>query len=129
MTRSKSRRAKRSGLLEASLFHMRQGDVFETVRRLARRLDDERLDYAVVGGLAVAEHGYVRATEGVDILMRREGRVAFPDPAAVAVDGEDFRYIRLETLIELKLADRLDPSVREPYLRLWEQAQRVPPGE
>ena len=179
---------------------MRQGDVFETVRRLATRLRDEGLDYAVVGGLAVSEHGYARATVDIDILLRPEGLeafrercvgrgylpafpgatktfkdprtgirievlttgefpgdgkpkpVAFPDPADVAVEGEDFRYVRLDTLIELKLAsgttaphrlrdlsdvqdlivalelprelgDKLDASVRDAYGRLWDQSR------
>ncbi len=56
---------------------MRKGDVFETVRRLAARLREENLDYVVIGGLAVSELGYARATVGVDILLRPEGLVAF----------------------------------------------------
>jgi len=185
---------------------MRQGNVFETVRRLARELEHQGIDYAVVGGLAVSELGYARATTDVDVLMTRNGLaafrercvglgyvpafagavksfrdtetrvlievlttgdfpgdgkpkpVAFPDPAVVAVQGEDFRFIRLESLLELKLASgltaphrlrdladvqdliiaaklprglasSLDPSVRDEYLRLWEIAQTVPPTE
>lgn len=179
---------------------MRQGDVFTTVRRLAARLKDEGLDYVVIGGLAVSELGYARATVDIDILLRPEdleafrercvGRgylpafpgatkafkdtqtgirievlttgefpgdgkpkpVAFPDPAHVGVVGEDFRYIRLESLLELKLASgmsaphrlrdlsdvqdlivalelprdlgaKLDPSVRDAYERLWGQSR------
>jgi hypothetical protein len=179
---------------------MRKGDVFDTVRRLARHLDDEGLDYVVVGGLAVGEHGYARATEDVDILMTREGLeafkerflgrgylpafqgasksfkdtetgirievlttgeypgdgkpkpVAFPNPRDVSVQGDDFRHISLEALLELKLAsglsaphrlrdladvvdligaaklpkdlaERLDPSVRAEYRRLWDLAR------
>ena len=185
---------------------MRQGNVFDTVRRLARELEHQGIDYAVVGGLAVGEFGYARATTDVDVLMTRNGLaafrerclgrgylpafagamksfrdtetnirievlttgefpgdgkpkpVAFPDPAAVAVEGEDFRFIRLESLLELKLASgltaphrlrdladvqdlilaaklprdlasSLDPSVRDEFLRLWEIAQTVPPPE
>jgi len=185
---------------------MRQGNVFETVRNLARELEHQGIDYAVVGGLAVGEFGYARATTDVDVLMTRDGLaafrerclglgylpafagamksfrdtgtgirievlttgefpgdgkpkpVAFPDPAAVAIEGEDFRFIRLESLLELKLASgltaphrlrdladvqdlivvaklsrdlvsALDPSVRDEYLRLWEIAQTVPPPE
>jgi len=203
MARSKSRRARPSGLLEVSLFHMRKGDVFDTVRRLVSRLRDENVDYVVVGGLAVSELGYARATVDVDILLRPEGLetfrerclgrgyipafpgatksfkdtqtgirievlttgefpgdgkpkpVAFPDPADVGIEGEDFRYLRLEPLIELKLAsgstaphrlrdladvqdlivalelprdlaDKLDPSVRDAYRRLWDQSRSVP---
>ena len=185
---------------------MREGDVYDTLRRLARRLDEERMDYVVVGGMALVEHGYRRTTEDIDIVMRPEtleafrercvGRgylpafagakkafrdtesgvrievlttggypgdgkpkpIAFPDPGERAVVGEEFRYVPLETLIELKLAsgltaphriqdladvqslihhaklardlaERLDPSVRDEYVRLWEIVQTIPPPE
>jgi hypothetical protein len=185
---------------------MRRGDVFDTVRRLASELDLQGIPYAVVGGLAVGELGYVRATTDVDILLTRDGlaafhercvgrgyvpafpgamktfkdtetgirievlttgefpgdgkpkAIAFPDPADVSVQGPDFRHVRLASLIELKLAsglsaphrlrdladvqdlihaaslgrdlaDSLDPSVRDEYLRLWAIAQTVPPPE
>lgn len=184
---------------------MKEGAVYETLRRLARRLAEDGLDYAIVGGMAVAEHGYLRTTRDVDVLMRAEtleafrqrwvgrgyapafsgsrrafrdvetggrievvvtgeypgdGRpkpVAFPDPARVAVEVEGIRFIGLEPLIELKLAsgmsaahrlqdladvqnlilelglpldveERLDPSVRPEYRRLWEAAQGAPPA-
>lgn len=176
---------------------MRQGDVYDALRRLAERLRDEGLDYAVVGGMAVVEHGSRRTTEDIDILMRPEtleafrerclGRgylpafagakrafkdtatgvrievlvtgeypgdgkpkpVSFPDPSKVSTQGDDFRFINLETLLNLKLAsgmsaphrlrdladvqdligrtrlsrdlgDSLDPSVRDEYRRLWD---------
>jgi hypothetical protein len=204
MTRGK--RTRSHGLLEVSRFFMREGDVYDALRRLARRLDEEHLDYVVVGGMALVEHGYRRATEDIDVIMRPEtleafrdrlvGRgylpafpgakkafrdtesgvrievlttggypgdgkpkpVAFPDPAVKAIEGEEFRYVPLETLIELKLASglsaphrardivdvqdliqhaklsrelaqRLDPSVRDEYVRLWEIVQTIPPQE
>jgi hypothetical protein len=179
---------------------MRQGDVYATLQRLARQLEEANLDYAVVGGMAVVEHGYRRATEDIDLLMRKEtlneyrahflGRgyarafpgaersfratdtgvridvvttgdfpgdgkpkpVAFPDPAEVRVRGEEFHYVTLPALLQLKLAsglsaphrmqdladvlalirnghlprelgDSLDASVRAEYLRLWNIAQ------
>ena len=185
---------------------MREGEVYDTLRRLARRLEEEHLDYVVVGGMALVEHGYRRTTEDIDIVMRPEtlevfrerlvGRgylpaftgakkafrdtesgvrievlttggypgdgkpkpVAFPDPAKQAIAGDEFHYVPLETLIELKLAsglsaahrlqdladvqsliqhaklprdlaERLDPSVRDEYTRLWEIVQTIPPPE
>lgn len=185
---------------------MREGDVYETLRRLAQRLEQEGLDYAVLEGMALVEHGFKRATEDIDVLMNAQtleafrerlvGRgyipafagarktfrdsatgvrievlttgdypgdgkpkaIAFPDPAAVAVEGEEFRFVNLTTLIELKLAsglsaphrgrdiadvqdlilhaklpldlaERLDPSVQDEYRRLWKIAQSVPPPE
>ncbi len=79
--------------------------------------------------------------------------VAFPDPAAVAVELDGIKYIKLSTLIELKLAsgisnanrvkdladvqelikalalsvelaDQLNPYVRDKYLELWKATRR-----
>ena len=62
---------------EGSQFFMQAGNVFETLRRLAHRLQDEGLEYAVIGGMALVAHGYRRFTEDVDILMTPEGLRAF----------------------------------------------------
>lgn len=56
---------------------MGQGNVYETLRELARRLDQEDVDYALIGGMALVAHGYRRFTEDVDILMTPEGLEAF----------------------------------------------------
>ena len=82
--------------------------------------------------------------------------VAFPDPAAVAIEIDGIRYLKLAKLIELKLAsgisashrvkdlgdvqelirslhlpanlaDQLDPFVRGKYLELWNGLQQAPP--
>jgi hypothetical protein len=81
--------------------------------------------------------------------------VAFPDPAAVSEEIEGLHFLRLETLIELKLASgttpgrrrdladvqelirllslpadyatRLDPSVRDLYGELWGELRSAPP--
>jgi hypothetical protein len=59
-------------LREGSRFFMKEGDVYETLRALVRRLDQEGLDYAVIGAMALAAHGYRRFTEDVDVLLRPE---------------------------------------------------------
>jgi hypothetical protein len=64
---------------EGSRFFMKEGDVYETLRRLAARLRDEGMEYAVIGGLALAAHGYRRFTEDVDILMSPETLRRFRD--------------------------------------------------
>lgn len=38
-------------------------------RALARRLEEEGLEYALLGGMSLVAHGYRRFTEDVDILM------------------------------------------------------------
>jgi hypothetical protein len=57
---------------EGSKFFMKEGDVYETLRTLANRLQQEGLDYALIGGMALVAHGYRRFTEDVDILMTKE---------------------------------------------------------
>lgn len=64
-------------LKEASQFYMSRGDVYNTLRRLTQRLDQERIPYALIGGLALAAHGFVRMTQDVDILMTAEGLTTF----------------------------------------------------
>jgi Uncharacterised nucleotidyltransferase len=184
-------------------FFMNTSPVQDTLRNVARRLSAERIDYAVIGGMALALHGLVRPTEDVDLLLTREGLetfregllglgyvplftgarkhfrdtetgvkveiittgeypgdgkpkpVVFPTPNDVAIAIGDFRVVRLESLIELKLAsglsakhrelrdladvqqlieelnlpealgERLDGSVRHEYWRLWALAQQA----
>jgi hypothetical protein len=62
---------------EGSRFFMKEGDVYETLRRLAAALENEGLDYALIGGMALVAHGYRRFTEDVDVLMRPETLAAF----------------------------------------------------
>lgn len=61
------------GVREASRFFMKQDDVHETLERVTRRLHDEGIDYALIGGLALFAHGFRRLTTDVDILTTREG--------------------------------------------------------
>ena len=64
-------------LKEASDYYMAHGDVFTTLRNLTRHLDDEKIAYALVGGLALAAHGFVRMTQDVDLLMTPDGLETF----------------------------------------------------
>ena len=68
-----------SVLREAGAYFMKEGRLRETLRRLASRLDAEGIAYAIVGGMALGEHGYVRMTEDVDVLLTAEGLALFRD--------------------------------------------------
>ncbi len=184
-------------------FFMKTGPVQQTLHNLAQRLSEEDIDYAVIGGMALALHGLVRPTQEVDILLTKEGLVrfqevlvgrgylpgftgarkhfrdtetgvpveiitageypgdgkpkpvVFPEPAEVAEDVGECGVVRLESLIELKLAsglsaehrrlrdladvqqlietldlprdlsNRLNQSVQGEYLKLWKLAQET----
>lgn len=184
-------------------FFMESSPVHKTLNDIVRRLSEEQIDYAIIGGMALALHGFIRPTEDVDLLMNPQGLekfhaelvgrgyvplfpgarkhfrnsetgvkvevittgeypgdgkpkpVAFPEPRDVAINVAEYRVVKLESLIELKLASgltaehrklrdladvqqlieilnlplnlsrRLDASVRDEYLRLWSLAQKA----
>jgi hypothetical protein len=57
--------------------HFEQGSaVHKTLVKIARRLDEMGIPYALAGGMALFFHGYRRFTEDVDILVTREGLAA-----------------------------------------------------
>jgi predicted nucleotidyltransferase len=47
-------------------------DLYEELKAVIDRLNRERIDYAVCGGIAVALHGYLRFTQDLDILVQKE---------------------------------------------------------
>ncbi len=47
--------------------------VHETLRALARRLDELSIPYAVAGGMALVAHGYLRTTVDVDVVVTSAG--------------------------------------------------------
>jgi hypothetical protein len=59
----------RFALRELSLFLNKDGPVWLTIKSLSNHLKDEKIDYAVIGGLAVYTHGYERTTIDCDILF------------------------------------------------------------
>ena len=58
---------------EGSRHFEKASAVHETLRRIAKQLDELGVPYAVAGGMALFEHGYRRFTEDVDILLTKEG--------------------------------------------------------
>ncbi|MCL4529542.1 MAG: nucleotidyltransferase family protein [Chloroflexi bacterium] len=95
-------------LKEASNYYMAHGDVFTTLQNLTRRLDDEKIPYALVGGLALAAHGFVRMTQDVDILMTREGLETFKQRFlgrgyALAFSGAQKTLRDVETQVRIEI--------------------------
>jgi hypothetical protein len=60
-------------LREGSMHFEKESAVHKTLRRIARRLDELGIPYAVVGGMAIFFHGFRRFTEDVVILVTPEG--------------------------------------------------------
>ncbi len=64
-------------LREGSKYFKEEGDLHTTLIRLAARLTEEGIDYAVIGGMALLRHGYRRYTEDLDVLLTRGGLEQF----------------------------------------------------
>lgn len=63
----------RWALSEGSLFFEDKGSVQQAMRRIAQRLEEIGVPYAIVGGMALFQHGFRRFTEDVHILVRQDG--------------------------------------------------------
>src|SRR6476661_9463486 len=59
-------------LSEGSRHFDEKSAVFSALQRIARRLDELQIPYAIVGGMALFKHGFRRFTEDIDILVRKE---------------------------------------------------------
>lgn len=77
---------------------------YEDVRHIARLLEDERVEYALIGGYALALQGIVRLTEDVDVLVEPTAENArrwvralskLPDGAAKELVGDDTLHVEL----------------------------------
>lgn len=58
---------------EGSRFFQGQSNIQHTLKKITRKLGELGIDYVVVGGMAMVQHGYRRFTEDVDLLVTREG--------------------------------------------------------
>lgn len=61
------------GLREGSMYFEGSGAVHKTLQRIAQRLDELKIDYAIAGGMCLYRHGFQRFTQDVDIIVTREG--------------------------------------------------------
>ena len=78
--------------------------VSEAARKAAAQLAFLNVRYALVGGLAVGAHGYVRATKDVDFLVGEEAfehhglLVTFKSGIPIEVDGIKIDYLSPQAL-------------------------------
>ena len=63
----------RWALSEGSRHFEENSAVFQALHKITKRLHDLGVPYAVVGGMALFQHGLRRFTEDVDILVTKEG--------------------------------------------------------
>jgi hypothetical protein len=62
---------------EGLKFFRGTGMLNDALTKLANDLDRNGIEYAVIGAIALNQHGYRRFTEDIDIVLSREGLEAF----------------------------------------------------
>ncbi len=60
-----------SAFRKLSLFLNKDGPLWLTIKSLSNHLKDEKINYAVIDGLAVHTHGYQRTTNDYSILLAK----------------------------------------------------------
>ena len=109
-------------------------DLLEDFRRLVAAFEAAGLEYAVVGALALAVHGFPRATTDIDLLIRKEDlpaalRVAatigyrFPAEPMTFSNGMEVQRVTKVEAGDHLILDLL--LVNEQSEDLWATRQRV----
>jgi hypothetical protein len=62
---------------EGLRFFRGTGLMNETLKRLAKELEERGIDYAVIGAVALNQYGYRRFTEDIDLLLTGDGLERF----------------------------------------------------
>ncbi|WNZ24464.1 hypothetical protein HJG54_17455 [Leptolyngbya sp. NK1-12] len=93
---------------EIDAFFMAEGKIFQTLTRLAQSLDRAGISYVIVGGMAMAVHGFVRPTEDIDILLTPEGLAAFQQQLVgrgfvAAFPGATRKFRDAQTGVEIEI--------------------------
>ena len=64
---------------EAVRFFNGNGMLNDALSRLVRDLESHEIDYAVIGAVALNQHGFQRLTVDIDVLLTKEGLDRFRD--------------------------------------------------
>ena len=57
----------------AGEFFMKTGPVHQALADISKRLEKEGIDYALIGGMALGYHGFVRVTQDIHLLLTKDG--------------------------------------------------------
>lgn len=77
------------------------GDLFDTLKSLCALLNEEHVDYCLIGGLAVAIQAKPRATEDIDLLILLEEQQI---PSLVGLLKKRFKIIQQKNVMHFKNA-------------------------
>jgi len=62
---------------EGLRFFAGRGMINKALKRIAKDLEEKKIDYTVIGAVALNQHGYRRFTEDIDLLLTKQGLETF----------------------------------------------------
>ena len=78
--------------------------IHQAMRKLVELFDQNKIEYVIVGGMAVNAHKYVRTTGDVDFLVRPEGLTAIrqlvTEGLLASITGRSRRFIEPTTGVQ-----------------------------
>ena len=85
--------------------------LLEELSQLISALDENKIEYAVCGGLALAIHGFARATLDIDILIRAESlEKAYKIGAENGFDIRGLDISFKERAVEIRRVSKIDSN-------------------
>ncbi len=82
--------------------------LIEELRLLVGEFNDRRIEFALCGGLAVAAHGFTRATEDIDFLIREESlERAYAAAASIGFDIRGMDMSFKERTVEIRRVSKI----------------------
>lgn len=106
----------------------------EDLKTLIRALNDQGVDYLLIGGYALFAHGYHRATTDIDVLVPatleagqkvREALMVLPDQAAKDIDPAWFEEGATIRVADAFVVDIMLNACGESYDTLKQYAETV----
>lgn len=112
-------------------------DLFRELTSLLSALDEEGIHYALCGGLAMAVHGYPRATVDIDLLILAkdaDSALAVAESLGYAFRAQPMTFS--EGAVEIRRISKIDPDTEEllpldfllitsAITRVWDDRRKV----
>jgi len=98
---------------------------------IVRALNDHRVQFLIVGGMAVVAHGHGRMTHDIDLVVQEpfDFEVAYANAFVADLEGTTVRFVDLATLIDMKIAAGRPIDLDDvSHLQLLQEENRGPGG-
>ena len=86
-------------------------DITEELRALAAKLDEQNIEYALCGGMAMAVHNRPRFTIDIDLLIQEEsltGAMNVAESLGYNIRGKDLSFAN--GAVEIRRLSKIDPD-------------------